>query len=181
MERAEAAAVWLRKQDGGLLQSLVVESSGWPRIHKRLRRADAEYFKLPAPEGVVVVLLWSRGLLKDAELLGGLETFEARLEAAWWASRSMEGSGRVDSSTGWRSPKEDVETDWQHLGVLNARQADAVGRQFGLDDGKSGVSEPLDEQAMKWLGLSFPGADVFGQEGDVSRPNQSGMQDSGNE
>ena len=156
MERAEAAAVWLRKQDGGLLQSLVVEPSRWPTVHKRLQRADAEYIKVPTPTGVVV-LLWCRTVLRDAEALGGAEDFEARLETAWWANRSMEDSVRVDSSTGWRLAKQDVETDWQHLGVLNARQADAVGRQFGLDDGKSGVSEPLDEQAMKWLGLSFPG------------------------
>lgn len=160
---AETAARWLQDHTDGVLQTMVIEPKAWSTFHKRLSRADAEYFKVPTPDGLDV-LFWSIAIVPGAHVLAHLHEFEERLERAWWVNRSMDAGQRVDTSMGWQPPKKERQgDDWEHLGVASGAVAETIGRLF-IPQGAV-TSPPLEDGQLRSLQRCFPDADrrgVFG-------------------
>ena len=92
--------------DGGVIHAVIVEDGGdeWEALHKTLERKEANFQRIPLPEGMAIILT-------DADIGQVIDREDVEMAVEL---QPCDGRRRMSSSRAW---KDDKTNDWKRIGT----------------------------------------------------------------
>jgi hypothetical protein len=141
--RAQAARTWTPVMAGATVYRLVVADADWPRRQRELRKAGAEYGKIPAPGAVQVVYTTAPvGVLVD-DLAGQLADDFAAMPTdrrhKWLSTRWRQAAAELEQAEQDHGPTREL------VGILrrSLEHVAMIAQDLGMLVGEAGASALL--------------------------------------
>jgi hypothetical protein len=100
----------------------VLAESDWDTLHQRITRHKAHYYRIPMPDGLILVLTEANvGEVIDEDMVPVIVALQSNDQR------------RMTSSRGWRKRKERKRTNWKRVGISRSPEEKRVSAYEELD------------------------------------------------